>query len=148
MAHLPGSFGELIGDLRCNKGWLQKELAKRAGFTESALSRIESGITKQVDATALGKIATVMDTSTDYLLGLSKIRTPKHIDIIKLGLSEEAARHLLSPAFNTKGAVKGSICKRRSPLTTYPTGKVPPVYLHFNAFSVIPRITFSARSAE
>ena len=102
MAHLPGSIGELIGDLRRNKGWSQKELAKRAGVTESTLSRIESGITKQVDATALGKIALALDTSTDYLLGLSKIRTPKHIDIMKLGLSEEAARQLLSPAFKTE----------------------------------------------
>lgn len=102
MAHLPGSIGELIGDLRRNKGWSQKELAKRSGVTESTLSRIESGITKQVDATALGKLATALDTSTDYLLGLSKIRTPKHIDIMKLGLSEEAARQLLSPAFKTE----------------------------------------------
>lgn len=101
MAHLPGSTGELIGDLRRNKGWSQKELAKRAGVTESTLSRIESGITKQVDATALGKIATALDTSTDYLLGPTSIRTPKHIDITKLGLSEEAARQLLSPAFKT-----------------------------------------------
>ena len=102
MAHLPGSIGELIGDLRRNKDWTQKELAARAGVTESTLSRIESGITKQIDATALGKIALALDTSTDYLLGLSKIRTPKHIDIIKLGLSEEAARQLLSPAFKTE----------------------------------------------
>ncbi len=102
MAHLPGSIGELIGDLRRNKGWSQKELAKRSGVTESTLSRIESGITKQVDATALGKIATTLDTSTDYLLGLSKIRAPKHIDITKLGLSEEAARQLLSPSFKTE----------------------------------------------
>lgn len=102
MAHLPGSIGELIGDLRRNKSWSQKELAKRAGVTESTLSRIESGITKQVDATALGKIATALDTSTDYLLGLSKIRTPKNIDIMKLGLSEDAAKQLLSPAFKTE----------------------------------------------
>jgi hypothetical protein len=102
MAHLPGSIGELIGDLRRNKGWSQKELAKRSGVTESTLSRIESGITKQVDATALGKIALVLNTSTDYLLGLTSIRTPKHIDITKLGLSEEAAKQLLSPAFKTE----------------------------------------------
>lgn len=102
MAHLPGSIGELIGDLRRNKGWSQKELAKRAGVTESTLSRIESGITKQVDATALGKIAKALNTSTDYLLGLTPIRAPKHIDITKLGLSEEAARQLLSTAFKTE----------------------------------------------
>lgn len=102
MTHLPGSIGELIGDLRRNKGWSQKELAKRAGVTESTLSRIESGITKQVDATALGKIAKALNTSTDYLLDLTPIRAPKHIDITKLGLSEEAARQLLSPAFKTE----------------------------------------------
>ena len=102
MAHLPGSIGELIGDLRHNKGWTQKELAERASVTESTLSRIESGITKQVDAIALGKIAKELGTSTDYLLGLTPIRTPKYIDITKLGLSELAARQLLSPSFNTE----------------------------------------------
>ena len=102
MAHLPGSIGELVGDLRHNKGWTQKELAERAGVTESTLSRIESGTTKQVDAIVLGKLAKALDTSTDYLLGLTSIRTPKYIDITKLGLSEEAARQLLSPAFKTE----------------------------------------------
>ena len=102
MTHLPGSIGELIGDLRHNKAWSQKGLAKRASVTESTLSRIESGITKQVDATALGKIAKALDTSTDFLVGLTPIRTPKHIDIIKRILSEEAARQLLSPAFKTE----------------------------------------------
>lgn len=102
MVHLPGSIGELIADLRRNKGWSQKKFAKRACVTEFMLSRIESGITKQVDATALGKIALALDTSTDYLLSLSKIRTPKHIDIMKLGLSEEAVMQLLSPNFKTE----------------------------------------------
>ncbi len=102
MAHLPGSIGELVGDLRHNKGWTQKELAERAGVTESTLSRIESGTTKQVDAIVLGKLAKALDTSTDYLLGLTSIRTPKYMDITKLGLSEEAAQQLLSPAFKTE----------------------------------------------
>ena len=66
------------------------------------MSRIESGITKQVDATALGKIALALDTSTDYLLGLTSMRTPKHIDITKLRLSEDAARQLLFLAFKTE----------------------------------------------
>ena len=102
MAHLSGTIGELIGDLRRNKSWTQKELAKRAGITESTLSRIENGVTRQIDAAILGKIAKALDTSADYLLGLSTIRTPKHIDVIKLGLSEDAARQLLSPAFKTE----------------------------------------------
>ena len=102
MAHLPGTIGELIGDLRRNKGWSQKELANRAGITESTLSRIENGVTKQIDATVLGKIAQTLETSADYLLGLSNIRTPKHIDVMKLGLSEGAARQLLSPSFHTE----------------------------------------------
>lgn len=102
MAHLPGSIGELIGDLRRNKGWSQKKLAEKSGVTESTLSRIESGKTKQVDAVALGKIATQLEISTDYLLGLSRIRTPKYIDITKLGLSENAAVQLLSPSFKTE----------------------------------------------
>lgn len=45
MAHLPDSIGELIGDLRRNKGW-SEGICKRLGITESRLSCIESGITK------------------------------------------------------------------------------------------------------
>ena len=98
MAHLP----DFICDLRHNKGWTQKELAERADVTEFTLSQIESRTTKQVDAIVLGKPAKALDTSADYLPGLTSIRTPKYIDITKLGLSEEAAKQLLSPPFKTE----------------------------------------------
>ena len=39
--------------------------------------------------------------STDYLLSLNKIRTSKHIDTMKLGLSEEKMESLLSLAVKT-----------------------------------------------
>ena len=102
MAYLEGSIGDLIGDLMSDKGWKQKDLAREANITESTLSRIMTGKTEQVDAIVLGRIAKALDTSTDYLLGLSKIRTPKYIDVMKLGLSENAARQLLSPSFKTE----------------------------------------------
>lgn len=97
--YLPGTTGDLIGDLRRNLGLNQKELAEQAGISESKLSRIESGETKNINCDTIIKLAKVFHVSTDYLLGLTTIRTPKQIDIQALGLSEKAATKMLSPIF-------------------------------------------------
>ena len=85
--YLPGTIGDLIGDLRKNMDLNQKELAEKAGISESKLSRIESSETKNINCDTVVKIAKVLNVSTDYLLGLTTIRTPKQIDIEALGLS-------------------------------------------------------------
>lgn len=100
--YLPGTIGDLIGDLRKNMDLNQKELAEKAGISESKLSRIESSETKNINCDTVVKIAKVLNVSTDYLLGLTTIRTPKQIDIEALGLSEQAAVRLSSPMFKTE----------------------------------------------
>ncbi len=99
--YLPGSIGELTKDLREMMNLSQKEFAKRAGISESKLSRIESGATKTIGSDALIKIATTLNVSTDYLLGLTTIRAPKQFDVERLGLSENAIARLLNNNFNT-----------------------------------------------
>ena len=99
--YLPGTIGELIGDLRKNRGWTQKELAEKADISESKLSRIESGETKNINCNAVVKLAKTLNVSTDYLLGLTTIRTTKQMDVEALGLSEMAAAKMLSRTFKT-----------------------------------------------
>ena len=48
--YLPGTIGDLIGDLRKNMDLNQKELAEKAGISESKLSRIESSETKNINS--------------------------------------------------------------------------------------------------
>lgn len=65
--------GERIIHLRESKGWSQAELARRTGINKSVMNRIELGERPIRDHEIL-MFASVLDTSADYLLGLSKNR--------------------------------------------------------------------------
>lgn len=67
--------GEIIQLLRDENGLNQKELAKKVGLSQSVMNRIELG-TRPVRDEELKKIAEVLDTTTDYLLGASDIKNP------------------------------------------------------------------------
>jgi len=94
--YLPGSINERIGDLRTSKGLSQKELSALIEVAPSQLSRIESGETKAISSDILIKLARVLNVSADYILGLTKISTPKSYDISELGLSEGAVKALVT----------------------------------------------------
>ncbi|MEQ6377419.1 helix-turn-helix transcriptional regulator [Bacillaceae bacterium S4-13-56] len=53
-----------------NKSWNQRELPKRVDLNPSVMNRLESG-ERPIKDYELGKIATVLDVTTDYLLGRS-----------------------------------------------------------------------------
>lgn len=63
-------IGENIIYLRERKGWTQRELANRVGLNTSVMNRIESGERPAKDEEIV-KLATVLDTTTDFLLGRS-----------------------------------------------------------------------------
>lgn len=65
--------GEIIQHLRDEKGLNQKELAEKVGLSQSVMNRIELG-TRPVRDEELKKIAEVLGTTTDYLLGASDVR--------------------------------------------------------------------------
>ena len=94
--HLPGSTGERIGDLRSGKGLSQKELAKILGITSSQMSRIENDKVKFISSDVLIKLAQFFNVSTDFILNLTNISTPKNYDINTLGLSEGTVKVFLS----------------------------------------------------
>lgn len=100
-------IGKKIVILREKKGWSQRELSRRVNLNASVMNRIESG-DRPIKDHELAKIASVLEVSSDYLLGISvddeKVRESfelidlledmpeekrnMYIDIIKRMLSE------------------------------------------------------------
>ena len=89
---------ERISETRKDKGLSQKKLCALAGITPTQLSRIESGTSETVSSDVLVKLAKALNVSSDYLLCLTNISTPKNYDISELGLSEGAVKAIISGA--------------------------------------------------
>ncbi|HRC80675.1 MAG TPA: helix-turn-helix transcriptional regulator [Sedimentibacter sp.] len=87
--------GYRISELRKDRDWNQKELAEKLYVSPSQISRIESGETESVNIGILISAAKLFHVSTDYLLGLTQITTPKSYDISELSLSEKSIRRLM-----------------------------------------------------
>ena len=92
---LPGTPNDRIGDIRTFNNLTQKELSDLTGISPSQLSRIESGEIKNISSDILIKLAKALHVSTDFILGLTTIRTPKSYEIGELRLSEDAVKNLL-----------------------------------------------------
>ncbi len=71
------TIGERIHNSRIQLGLNQRELCEKAGITVSALSRYESG-QREPKATILARLATSLNVSTDYLLGLTNFEYPHY----------------------------------------------------------------------
>lgn len=63
-------IGKRIVTLREARNWTQRELAKRMNINVSVMNRIESG-DRPIKDHELDKLATVLNVTTDYLLGRS-----------------------------------------------------------------------------
>lgn len=64
-----------IRSARRSLNMTQKELGLRIGATEGAVSHYETG-RREPDNATLGRIASVLNVSTDYLLGVEKSKKP------------------------------------------------------------------------
>jgi len=87
---------ERISETRKDKGFSQKKLCELAGITPTQLSRIESGTSETVSSDVLVKLAKALNVSSDYLLCLANISSPKNYDVSELGLSEGAVKTIIS----------------------------------------------------
>lgn len=86
------TIGEKIQILREERNLKQKELAELAGITEATLSRYENG-KREPKGEIISKLATVLNVSTDYLLGRNDIVTSNIHP--KVNLAEQVALKLI-----------------------------------------------------
>jgi transcriptional regulator with XRE-family HTH domain len=70
-------FAERLHVLRRRHRWTQQELAKLAQVSAITISRLERGEMRQVSAEIVARLAQVLGTSTDYLLGL---KSEEHVE--------------------------------------------------------------------
>lgn len=68
-------FGARLRRLREDRGWSRHELAARLQASYSTVAKYESGL-RSPDQETLTQIASILDTSADYLLGLTDNPTP------------------------------------------------------------------------
>lgn len=61
-------LGQRIRRLRRERGWSQRELARRAGVSNSLISRIELGQGEELSLAHLERIARVLGVSLSYLV--------------------------------------------------------------------------------
>ena len=68
-------YFQRLKDLREDRDLLQKDIAKILGISQTVYSRYERGA-QTIPVMHLIKLADFYKTSTDYLLGRTKISTP------------------------------------------------------------------------
>ena len=66
-------FKDKIKELRKEKGWTQQQLADRLEVKRSTVAGYETG--RQPDYNMLVKIANIFDTTVDYLVGATNLRS-------------------------------------------------------------------------
>ncbi len=64
-------FGQRLRELRQKKGLTQKELAKLLSISPSAVGMYEQG-RREPENSLLSKLCSILDTTTDYLIGFTK----------------------------------------------------------------------------
>jgi DNA-binding Xre family transcriptional regulator len=65
------SLAQRLRVARAYKGWSQTELAKKAGIHNVQLSKLERGITKEIQGSTLRRLCEALDVSPQYLLGMT-----------------------------------------------------------------------------
>ena len=70
-------LGQRILLRRRDKRLTQAELGKHVGISSNTIARIERGRIQDLGGSIIAKVAEALDTSTDYLLGLTDDDTPK-----------------------------------------------------------------------
>lgn len=93
--------GMRIRALREMKFQSIRNLAEQAGISPSTLGRIETGAMKSIGSETLAKLATALDVSADYILGLTPVQKRRNMDIVATGLSEESVRRLIHRTVDT-----------------------------------------------
>lgn len=67
-------FGDILQELRKDKGWKQSDLAQKLGLSKSAIGSYESGVSEP-SFDNLIRIADLFNVNIDYLLGHYRDKT-------------------------------------------------------------------------
>lgn len=94
------SIGARLVHLRARKGVSDAELAKAFGINRSTIGRILKGETEKVSSQMIIDAAQYFGVSTDFLLGLTDMPDPMNHPVESFGLTEGAARAILSEDVN------------------------------------------------
>ena len=94
------SIGARLEHLRARKGVPDAELAKVFGINRSTMGRILKGETEKVSSQMIIDAAQYFGVSTDFLLGLTDMPDPMNYPVESFGLTEGAARAILSEDVN------------------------------------------------
>ncbi|TVY08061.1 helix-turn-helix domain-containing protein [Paenibacillus cremeus] len=68
---MPSHFGSRLKQLRMMRGYTMEELGKKVGVAKTTISGYEHG-KREPEIKVIHKLATTLDTTADYLLGLSQ----------------------------------------------------------------------------
>lgn len=90
------SIGNRLSHLAHRKGISDSELAKVLHINRSTLSRILNGGTEKVSSQMIIDAAQHFGVSTDFLLGLTDMPDPMNHPVESFGLTEAAAKAILS----------------------------------------------------
>ena len=94
------SIGARLEHLRARKGVSDAELAKAFGINRSTIGRILKGETEKVSSQMIIDAAQYFGVSTDFLLGLTDMPDLMNHPVESFGLTEGAARAILSEDVN------------------------------------------------
>ena len=94
------SIGARLEHLRARKGVPDAELAKVFGINRSTMGRILKGETEKVSSQMIIDAAQYFGVSTDFLLGLTDMPDPMNHPVESFGLTEGAAKAILSEDAN------------------------------------------------
>ena len=94
------SIGARLEHLRARKGVPDAELAKVFGINRSTMGRILKSETEKVSSQMIIDAAQYFGVSTDFLLGLTDMPDPMNHPVESFGLTEGAAKAILSEDVN------------------------------------------------
>lgn len=80
--------GERIKQLRLERGLTQEELGSRLGVQRAAVQKYEKGTVKNIKRDALIRLAEILDTTPEYLLGWDEM--PRNV----IPVSDESIVHI------------------------------------------------------
>lgn len=116
-------MGELIKNLRIEKGLTQEELGNLLGLKKAAINKYESGRVENIKRSVIQKMAEIFDVSPAYLMGWEEINTNKK-ENNKTETSISIKEHKLLKNFNKLNEIgKDEAIKRVSELTLIPSYK-------------------------